>query len=65
MKNNPPPSLPREMLGFAATFVHGIPEEAAIAKLSLSRDDIRALLQRDDIQTKFREQTVNAIAADE
>ena len=55
-------ALPRETFEHIATFVHGLPEEAAIVKLSLSADAVYVLLQRDNIRTKVCAQTLHAIA---
>ncbi len=54
--------LPPETFIHVATFVYGLPEEIAILKLGLTKGAIHALLQRDDIRTNIRAQTLNAIA---
>ena len=48
--------LPPETFIHVATFVYGLPEEAAIVKLALSADELYVLLQRHDIRTTMRAQ---------
>jgi hypothetical protein len=54
--------LPREMCGHVAAFTHDGPEEVAILKLLLAKNEVHCLLQRDEMRSKIREQTLNAIA---
>jgi hypothetical protein len=54
--------LPRDMCGHVAAFTHDGPEEVAILKLLLAKNEVHCLLQRDEMRSKIREQTLNAIA---
>ncbi len=50
------------MFGHVAAFTHDGQEEHAVLKLLLTKREVHVLLQRDEMRSKIREQTLNAIA---